>query len=125
MLSNLIISENWLLRVGLSKGVRDPDLMRIASEICPRYDGRALALTRFLKLMSETFKQDSRIKVAVVRGSADEQEITALGKIGFLTKVRVFGIDENCAFLDLNLSSSEVYDSEFDLVLCSQVWDHL
>jgi nitrite reductase/ring-hydroxylating ferredoxin subunit len=75
--------------------------------------------------MSETFKQDSRIKVAVVRGSADEQEITALGKIGFLTKVRVFGIDENCAFLDLNLSSSEVYDSEFDLVLCSQVWDHL
>jgi hypothetical protein len=62
--------------------------------------------------------------VAIIGGSVNEPEILALERLGFSTDVRVFGIDEN-EYLDLNQNSEEKFNFNFDLILCSQVLEHI
>jgi SAM-dependent methyltransferase len=62
-------------------------------------------------------------KVAIVGGSRNEPEIIELEKSKKIL-VHTYGIDkENDFFLDLNVKS-EIKD-KYDLVLCSQVFEHI
>ena len=78
-------------------------------------------LNRFESLIEkrlETIKT-----VAIVGGSRNEIELTALPEHLRSTAV-VFGIDHECDFfLDLNVEIS--IENTFDLILCSQVLEHI
>jgi hypothetical protein len=68
-------------------------------------------------------------KVAIIGGSSRDPEALALKEISPSIKFEYFGIenlynDENFTFLDLN-QEIEMIDPGFDLVLCSQVLEHL
>lgn len=61
--------------------------------------------------------------VAVVGGSKNEPEIIELKKIKNI-KVTTYGIDDEADYqLDLNIQSES--DFKYDLILCSQVLEHL
>lgn len=67
--------------------------------------------------------------VAVVGGSTVEPEVLALQKLKEF-KVHTFGIEDECEhYMDLNiqigLSTSLISIQTFDLVLCSQVLEHV
>jgi hypothetical protein len=101
------------------------ELMKIAKESCPRYFGRTLVLTEFMENIMSSFDAGSTLKVAVLGGSAVEPELVALDKLGFKVDFTIFGIEENCEFLDLNQELLKKDASNFDLYLCSQVWEHI
>jgi SAM-dependent methyltransferase len=62
-------------------------------------------------------------KVAIVGGSRNEPEIIELEKFKKIV-VHTYGIDEeNDFFLDLNVQSK--IKDKYDLVLCSQVFEHI
>jgi hypothetical protein len=103
----------------------DPKVFKFASEVCPRYFGRALVLTEFIPLVLETFNRETKVRVAVLGGSVNEPEVIALENLGFKTEVKVFGIEKTSNYLDLNVISKSFIDYEFDLILCSQVWEHI
>jgi SAM-dependent methyltransferase len=75
--------------------------------------------------VSMNFDSGSKLKVAVLGGGADEPEILALKHLGFFPEVSIFGIDEKNEYLDLNKIFEEEFNLDFDLILCSQVWEHL
>jgi SAM-dependent methyltransferase len=100
-------------------------MKRMANRIHPVNFARACVLSEFMSQISETFKLGSNLKVAILGGGPDEPEILALQRLGFSPVVTIFGIDENNEFLDMNKVFEEKFNSDFDLVLCSQVWEHI
>lgn len=65
------------------------------------------------------------INVAVVGGDDKEPELLALRALGYRVDAKIFGIAQRDDFyLDLNLQSGAT-QKEFDLVLCSQVLEHV
>jgi hypothetical protein len=90
---------------------------------------RHLVVTEFLRQIDEA-QLAAPLKIAVVGGSVnglEEPEIIALAAAGIEFDATTFGIDGSCdEFLDLNERHSNL--SRHDLVLCSQVlehvWDH-
>ncbi len=70
-------------------------------------------------------KEITKLRVAVVGGGFDEPELLALQQAGFELDVAILGIDEKSSvLLDLNASHGE-YSEKYDLVLCSQVLEHV
>jgi hypothetical protein len=103
----------------------DPRTKRLAEDIFPINFGRSLVLAEFISQISSTFELGSKLKVAVLGGSALEPEIIALERLGFTVELRIFGIEKDSENLNLNVYSEEKFDSDFDLILCSQVWEHI
>jgi hypothetical protein len=95
--------------------------------LCPENFGRALVLSKFIDIATEIFPISSRIRVAIVGGYQTEPEIRALKYLGYEVEIEVFGIEDNMIALDLNvaLSGIQKYGMSFDLILCSQVWEHI
>ena len=102
----------------------DPNLKKLANRINPGNFGRACVLTEFMSQILMNFEFGSKLNVAVIGGGVNEAEILALERLGFSTDVRVFGIDGN-EYLDLNQIFEEEFNFNLDLVLCSQVWEHV
>ena len=103
----------------------DPNLKRLADNISPINFGRACVLAEFMSQILMNFENGSKLKVAILGGGSDEPEIRALEQLGFSSEIRIFGIDKKNEYLDLNQIYEEEFDLEFDLILCSQVWEHI
>ncbi len=99
----------------------------LAFALCPENFGRAVVLAKFIEQTTGIFSTNRNLRVAVVGGYEDEPEIRALKTLGFNLEVSIFGIDENMYFLDLNNEPVITQSSygDFDLILCSQVWEHI
>lgn len=82
---------------------------------------RSLITLRFKNLVIPRLKLES--KIAIVGGTILDPEAIILREIGF-TNFTTFGIDNDVdEFLDLNLP--HCLEKTFDLVVCSQVLEHL
>jgi len=93
-------------------------------------DIRAKLSQDLLREVDRHFSTQPLMKVAVVGGSADEPELKTLQEI-FNLSVSFFGVEplesEDFTYLDLNsgVPVSDHHVGEFDLILCSQVLEHL
>lgn len=65
------------------------------------------------------------IEVAIVGGSSSDPEVATLRELGFKTTITILGIEDDNVYLDLNETPSSRQKKEFDLVLCSQVLEHV
>lgn len=105
--------------------VLDSVSKKLAFEIQPNNFGRAIVLTEFVREISEVFTPGSTIRVAVVGGYPSEPELRALSRLGYQAEVTIFGIESNMKYLNLNALSETSAGDKFDLILCSQVWEHI
>ena len=113
--------------VGYPKLIIDKSRKKVAFDLYPQNFGRALILTMFMTEISKIFTCKTKIDVAVVGGYLLEPEILALELLEIETKITFFGVDDGINYLNLNEESSSDHClyGEFDLVLCSQVWEHI
>ena len=90
--------------------------------------GRALVLPIFRKSVCSSFSNVDIIKVAIAGGSIQEPEIDVLKEIHGNFELKIFNIDIDSIYLDLNFpipNELEQYLNYFDLVICNQVLEHL
>lgn len=85
---------------------------------------RSIIVNSFSELVGTYFEGVKSLRVAVVGGYYTDPEIRALQKSGFSLDLHYFGVDSNSKFFDLNFVNEESSD-KFDLVLCSQVLEHV
>jgi len=85
---------------------------------------RSIIVKAFSELAGKFFEGAKSLKVAVVGGYFTDPEIRALQENGFRLDLQYFGVDSNSKFFDLNFLNEESRD-KFDLVLCSQVLEHV
>jgi hypothetical protein len=104
----------------------ETDSRPLAMQLYPAGFARALLLEEFIEFYkcSEMAHYDS-IRVAVIGGSAQEPELFALKHLGLEIHLTIFGIDPHVEYLDLNSPSIKISKFNFDLILCSQVIEHL
>ena len=109
------------------KKTLQPAALKLAFTICPQNFGRALVLAEFINWSNATFSPERQIRIAIVGGYKDEPEIKALEILGFPISFQIFGIEQDMTQFDLNsvTNPNMKLDNNFDLVLCSQVWEHL
>ena len=86
---------------------------------------RAVSLGVFDERVVKTFNPKIPIRVALIGGTHNEPELLWLSGQGFSLEVTIFGIEEYDVFLDLNISQTELIQDSYDLILCSQVWEHI
>lgn len=105
----------------------DHESKSLALKLCSENFGRAVVLSQFIEQSKRIFIKNNSIRVAVVGGYENEPEIRALRELGFTVELNIFGIEENMHYLDLNneTSLSLNYFDKYDLILCSQVWEHI
>jgi len=88
--------------------------------------GRYILRRFFDEFVQSQISEHSFLKVAVVGGSVDEPELQHLRSHGREFEVTVFGIESEGIFLDLNRPFADLnFISKFDLVICSQVLEHI
>ena len=116
-----------LLTPGLVATPRELDTFskKMAFEIYPKNFGRAMVLADFIEQISGIFEPTSKIRVAVIGGYLDEPELLALEKLQYSTEVTIFGIESDMNYLNMNEISEIAHGGRFDLILCSQVWEHI
>lgn len=103
----------------------NPKLLRVVRELKVNNWSRELLVLHFLQaFISSQNYSFGTLRIAVVGGGTDEPEILALRKLGINLAVEVFGIENDSKFLDLN-SSNNPQTNQYDLVLCSQVIEHI
>ena len=73
----------------------------------------------------KNLEMKKELSVGLLGGSSNQPEIEILDFLGFKLKITTLGIenDDDC-FLDLN-EINENIDYEFDLVVCTQVLEHV
>jgi hypothetical protein len=102
------------------------DSRDIAMQLYPAGFARALLLEEFIELFKKTQMFDSQsINVAVIGGSSQDPELFALKHLGLEINLTIFGIDPQVEYLDLNTINPKNSKFQFDLILCSQVVEHL
>jgi len=67
----------------------------------------------------------SELNVAIVGGSYGEPEIELLRELGFRIQFKTFGIELADIQMDLNYFTPDLREEKFDLILCSQVLEHV
>ena len=104
---------------GFSREIKDVNL----EEICPNNWARAIVASEFVEKVIPLIKTSKICRVAVVGGTRGEPELLAIQREGIAISLEFFGI-ENSKKLDLNEAYPE-FEEKFDLVLCSQVLEHV
>ena len=101
--------------------------LKTASGVYQQNIGRTLVLAEFIHHIDSQLPSSRPINVAVVGGYRHEPEILVLEKLGYQTSVTVFGVEDSDVYLDLNSKDNYLEDigMTFDLVLCSQVFEHI
>lgn len=91
------------------------------------FAGRAKALEYFLESINNSdLKNKTELDVAVLGGGKNEFECQALINMGFNLRINSFNVSGDCDFLiDLNLDSQKLPEAKYDLIVCSQVLEHL
>ena len=106
-----------------SKVTFNPDLIRLTKSISGLNFTRTLIVARFLELIPQYFKIGNVISVAIIGGGRTDPELLALQALGFELDVTTLGLEGSDLFLDLNSNSR--LEQQFDLVVCSQVLEHV
>lgn len=111
--------------IGYTKKI-ETDSRALANKLCPQSFARALLLEEFIEFFKVTkiFKPQD-INVAVIGGSVQEPELEVFQQMGVNVNLTIFGIDPQVKFLDLNVSNPKTVKINFDLILCSQVLEHV
>jgi SAM-dependent methyltransferase len=68
---------------------------------------------------------EKNLHIAVIGGSRDEPELELLKLRGFNLTIKLYGIENYEHHLDLNLPTMNHKFEKFDLILCSQVLEHI
>jgi hypothetical protein len=68
---------------------------------------------------------EKNLHIAVIGGSRDEPELELLKLRGFNLTIKLYGIENYEHHLDLNLPTMDHKFEKFDLILCSQVLEHI
>lgn len=84
---------------------------------------RRIIIALFMENIQSCFESDSTISVALVGGGNHDPELSSLRELGFDFNLTIFGIEDSDEFLDLNAPTQIA--KQFDLVICSQVLEHL
>lgn len=87
---------------------------------------RFLLVSLFVSHLENLHKpRNGILRVGLVGGSIQEPELIALSKFGYLFEATVLGFDkESEVHLDLNVNDFDTQE-KFDLILCSQVLEHV
>jgi SAM-dependent methyltransferase len=101
--------------------------LKVATGVYQHNIGRVLVLAEFIHNINGKLPTNRPIKVAVVGGYRNEPEILVLEKLGYQTFVTIFGVEDSDVNLDLNSQENSLgnFDMTFDLILCSQVFEHI
>jgi len=107
----------------------ETDFLDLAKRVIPGNIARAHMVAIFLKCWTETAPATgSVLSIGVIGGEREEPEARALQELGVATSVWVIGIDpeESDEVVDLNVPpmDGQVHRT-FDVVLCSQVLEHV
>jgi len=86
---------------------------------------RRLLQNHFREGIEEFSDIPTESKVAIVGGSLADPEVSTLREMDFKCYVTTLGIEGADLFLDLNEKNSGTLYQEYDLVLCSQVLEHV
>lgn len=101
------------------------DIIKYLDENLPDLSyGRHLLLIDFFNSIKD-FQLPPKINVAVVGGGKYQDEIKVLTQMGFDVTVKVFGIEEEEVFFDLNVINELSNKEFFDLIICTQVLEHI
>ena len=100
----------------------NPDFRSFVSSLERLNFSRQVVVLLFMQNILNSFESKQDLNVALVGGSENDPEIYALRELGFDFELIVFGIENADIFLDLNAPS--YLDTQFDLVICSQVLEH-
>ena len=84
---------------------------------------RYLLVSKFLEMVNSHFHKQDYMSIALVGGSELDPEIQALLNLGYDIKISKFGIENSDHHFDLNVENSDF--GQFDLVICSQVLEHV
>lgn len=101
---------------------KDARLLRISKNKKMSY-GRARVTSEFSKAIDMYLPPDLSIKVGIIGGSLHDYEVGELLKHSPRAEFTVLGIDSADVFIDLNQSVGKNFD--FDMVLVSQVLEHI
>jgi len=102
----------------------DPQILKVARKLVSENFSRSLICATFLSNFSSSCGKN-KLSVAVVGGYRNEPEVRMLKHLGYELSVETFGIEGQDFFLDLNGDLSPTINKKFDLVLCSQVLEHV
>ncbi len=85
--------------------------------------GKYLLYLEFENFFINTRLSDT-LEVGVVGGTHNQAEIQILKNLGFNLSTTTLGIEGNDIFLDLNDISTNI-EKKFDLIICTQVLEHI
>jgi len=103
----------------------DKNDLKITSRISTELMGRAWVLLEFMALIRKYFEVNQQLKVAVIGGYQNEPELLLLESLGYDLEVDFFGVTENVKLFDLNSIQNDEFEPKYDLILCSQVFEHI
>lgn len=91
----------------------------------PSNAGRNWLVNIFLNQVVGYLQNRENLHVGVVGGTESEPEIHELSKYVTQLEISTLGIENSDYFLDLNEEAGNLQGVHFDLVLCSQVLEHV
>jgi hypothetical protein len=91
----------------------------------PSNAGRNWLVNVFLNQVAAQLQTKGHLHVGIVGGTKLEPEIHELSKFAKQIEISTLGIENSDYFLDLNDEPRNLPDVQFDLVLCSQVLEHV
>ena len=98
----------------------------LAQDLYPQNFARSLVVEEFIEFFKQTqiFKANE-LNIAVVGGSSKEPELEVFKHMNIGVNLTLLGVEPGVDFFDLNKSNSDSTHSKFDIVLCSQVFEHI
>jgi SAM-dependent methyltransferase len=97
----------------------------MTSVLEPSNVGRNWLVSVFHNQIATQLRKKDHIRVGIVGGTKSEPEIREISKYATQLEISTLGIDNSDYFLDLNDRDNNIQGVHFDLVLCSQVLEHV
>jgi SAM-dependent methyltransferase len=115
---------NLLQRKNFKKLHTDKEVLEVGMKLVSENFSRAILITKFISEFRQVYHSD-KIEIAVIGGYKNEPEVRILKYFGYSVNVTTFGVENEDFYLDLNLNLEVQHHQKFDLVLCSQVLEHV